>query len=283
MVIKLIKNNFEDSFRMYLPALILIGVFILLGAIGITQAAVSINNAYYGSGFNYGSIFTLMFLVLVGWALAIVLIVSSVRVVYSSIYKRNAYRLFTFPVKMWEIFVSKLAIVVFWNIVCGLLVILGLILIVGIGGLVNSEINTAMGYVYANIGEVLKVLGMNNVFNIILLIIESFFSSLRFVSIVLLAGAIAHTSSVTKHRSLITFALWAGITMVLSVISANLPASFTISDIFYGTSIYSTIDSSIFEFSSVNLLISVGYQILVVAGCMFGTVYLWEHKLQVIS
>lgn len=114
MVISLLKKEFRESLKIFVPIIVL-----AVALISLTQ----INTIYQRNYYEYNSAMSNMASSLtwkISFALAIALAVAGmlggITYLYRNIYNNKGYELFTLPVKSWEIMFSKTIIVIFWAV-----------------------------------------------------------------------------------------------------------------------------------------------------------------------
>ncbi|CAM3619427.1 hypothetical protein ERUR111494_03410 [Erysipelothrix urinaevulpis] len=266
MVGKLIKHDLIDSSRAYLPVfgLILLGTLISISLMIISQDPNSVLSL----------ITSLLSIVLFGLMVAVTVmsIKASIYVLYTSLYKEKAYRLFTLPVKTWQILVSKIITSIIWNVLVSIGVLISMLIIVTSTGFNFFEI-------LAGLGEGLKIF-FENVqpgiyisffFNVIL-------DALMGSMVILFAGSLANSSFIRKNRGIVTFAIVLITMMVIGQLSGIFEANFfsVLSRFSYQGMLDGTTRIHIFDFFWVFM-----YQILLISAFVFGTLWLWENKLEV--
>ena len=122
MVIKLVKRELRDSSTSFVPVLaaILAGSVLLplqirfFNSIGFLNAIVNI------------------VLMLLFFTAMILSIRASFYILYTNMYNKSGYELFTLPVKLWEIVVSKLITLVIWYVALSIVTGVGMVLMTAI-------------------------------------------------------------------------------------------------------------------------------------------------------
>ena len=113
MVRKLIKNEFLDSVKNFKPVLLLIaGIVGIVVLLKFTAPSLS-DNTFFPA---------LLVFVIYAFVIAIVVltILSFIQLLYKSLYKRESYRLFTLPVGVEEILISKVVVSFIWTAIISL-------------------------------------------------------------------------------------------------------------------------------------------------------------------
>lgn len=278
MVVKLFRTEFSASFKKFVPVMVLIGVATILGFISVyrvvndTEGFINSGSASIVAGFLFFAI------IMIVYAVGIMIVVSSVNLLYKNIYKVNAYRLFTLPVKASDLFISRLAIVVFWNLVCGLLAALGVTLVLLFSSAISGAFSSIVYDLRIIIEALFAQLPYEGFLSFFLWAVNAFVELLGTFAALLFAGAIANSSAIRKHRGAVTCAIFLALLIVESIIT-NITG-------FY-------LDSSIFASNltgSSNAIIPAShifavtiYNLVVLAGLSYGTIWFWDHKLEVIN
>ncbi|MDE8252701.1 hypothetical protein PT191_01960 [Erysipelothrix rhusiopathiae] len=263
MVGKLFKNDLVDSYRAYAPV---VGMMIAGCVLIILMIQLAINDRFGIFG---------TFLALALFALVVIVTVMSVRaniyVLYTSIYHKNGYRLFTLPVKTWQILVSKLLVAFFWSVIMGLLLILSLFIItftttgsLAIYGQAMQELSQYFTQYFESSVAFFAVI--DNLLNFAL-------SSL----VILFAGAVAHSSYFQNNRGLVAVGIAVLIAIILGQIGAFVDTSFGSVLLRYDS--YAFLQGGSIPVGELALVVL--YQILVCGFLAYGTLWFWNHKLEV--
>lgn len=263
MVGKLFKNDLVDSYKAYAPV---VGMMVAGCVVTILMIQLAINDRFGIFG---------TFLTLALFALIVIVTVMSVRaniyVLYTSIYHKNGYRLFTLPVKTWQILVSKLLVAFFWSIIMGLLLLLSLFIIT-----FTTTGDLAMyGEVFQEISQFFAEYFDSSVafFAVLDNILGFALSSL----VILFAGAVAHSSYFQNNRGLVAVGIAVLIAIILGQVGAYVDTSFGSVLLRYDpTTMIQGGNIPVGEFGLVII-----YQLLVCGFLTFGTLWFWNHKLEV--
>lgn len=267
MVIKLVKREFSESKKAFIPVLGAILVGSLLFAIQIKL----IENSSMSS-------FSLItnFVGIILFSLFISVIVLSIRasltILYSSMYGEGGYELFTLPVKGWQIIVAKVITLTFWSILSTLVGIVGglLITLILTGSFdLITEAFRDLSYVFRNI--------FTNE-NTLIILLSSFVASLKGLALIFLAGSIANSSLISKRRALMTFVIIVLINFVIS----NVMALTGVNETGF-MSVYFSGDALSFDMDTARVLILTFIDFLWVGIFTFGTIWFWENKLEILN
>lgn len=266
MVGKLVKNGMKDSSQAYLPVFTLIGISTLLALLNIwTIDEVSLK-------FISGIINMVLFGLIV--AIAVISYRASIYVLYTSIYKKNSYRLFTLPVKSWEIIVSKILVSLIWSTLVGIATMISLFVIVSV---VGTDFNIIWELI-KNTLEGFKIIFSNPAGLVLMLdlFVRMFLGSI----LILFAGSVANSSWVGKNRGITTFVIFLLTLVMISKVSAvfgadmgNYLITFDIPSVIQGTE---TIDV-------VPMIWILLYDVLIVIFLGLGTAWMWDNKLEIIQ
>ncbi|QIK69380.1 hypothetical protein G7062_03300 [Erysipelothrix sp. HDW6C] len=267
MVGKLIKNEIKENVSLYTPVFImtLIGgvASILLGMRFRSMSSSSFNGGELFIGLAIMIIYTLLI------ASAVMTIRAMIIMLYHSLYKKNAYRVFTYPVSSTELLVSKVIGVTFWTIVSSLFIV-GIY--VGALLLTFNDFNIIGAFVEIFSELRFILFESDSLMSSIILIANYVFSSFATISYILLAGSIANSKYIRRGRGLYTFLIYFGITIVVSVIG-NMIAPTTISS--YSMSRGFITDAS--------LMLSLLRHVLFATLSCVGTIWMWNNKLEILN
>lgn len=266
MVGKLIKNDLKDSSKAYLP------VFVMI-VVGTVLALLSLSFAEAHSQFAY---FITTFMDLVIFGLVIAIMVMSVRatiyVLYSSIYTKNAYRLFTLPVKPWKILVSKIVTSIIWSFLISLLTLASIGIIVG-------YVSEDFFIIFKGLDELITQLRTMVTPSILAaFLMDASLSTILAYVMILFAGAFTNTSFVRKNRGIITF--------ITVLITASVYGR--IADAF-GANIFSVLgryDLNAFFVGTLHINFMeffwvFAFVVIVISGLIAATLWLWDNKLEI--
>ncbi|HEY4537976.1 MAG TPA: hypothetical protein VIG45_05930 [Erysipelothrix sp.] len=265
MVGKLIKNGFKDSSQAYVPVFTLIAVSTVLALLNVwTVDELSLR-------FISGILNLIIFGLIV--AIGVLSYRANIYVLYTSIYKKNSYRLFTLPVKSWEILISKLVVAFVWSFLVGIATLFSIFIIISV---VGADLGIIWELTKTSL-EGLKIAFSNPA--TLILMADLLVRVLWGYALILFASSIAHSSWIHKNRGIMTFIIFLLTLVFLSKISALFGADMA--------TYLATFD--VVELIEGNLMIETGpmiwilfYEILVVVFLSIGTVWMWDHKLEII-
>ena len=111
MLGKLIKHEFKEASRRFVMILGMIVAASIILALSFNMEAI----------YNEGVILVMLMLILMGLGIAVVVMsfMAFIDLLYTSLYNKNGYRLFTLPVETWEIIVAKISVYAIWNAIVG--------------------------------------------------------------------------------------------------------------------------------------------------------------------
>lgn len=203
MVGKLIKNEFKDSKDKFMPV---IGLIISL--------AILITLSFKSRTINSQEIL-LVTIMLVVMALGIAIVVMSfmafIDLLYTSLYNKNGYKLFTLPVETWEIIVAKIAVFFIWNVIIAIVSFLSIMAFLMIT-LQGTEILTVMRSLTS------YVFGQVELRTILVLLLETITSNLVTISMFLFVGSIIHSTYVQNQRGIKMFVIFIIVAIILNQI-----------------------------------------------------------------
>ncbi len=273
MVIKLVKNEIKATAKSFLPVLIMT----IIGA--VLSVIIGFQMKDVASGLElttFGSIF-LGVSMLVIYAMIIASVVLTYKAIidmlYKGIYKKSAYRLFTYPASSTEIFIAKTITASFWSLVsfAGIFAIyFGAISIFFIDASMWRQITQIFSFLFGAIFE------GNATFASFLIVVGQFTQTILWVTVLLFAGSIANSSRFRNNRGLLTFVLFIGIYFLISILSnLMLPGSgFDIISIENGTG--GGISNS---YQVISLIKDVIF--IIISGV--GTIWFWNNKLEILN
>ncbi|HZJ87046.1 MAG TPA: hypothetical protein VFC75_02380 [Erysipelothrix sp.] len=199
MVLKLIKNEFKESQSKFMPIIGLIAMSsVVLGVMVKT---------------NFQEMITLILLLVVfglGVGSAVLSVMAFIDLLYTSLYNKNGYRLFTYPVETWEILVSKVVVFILWYLIIGAVTIVS----VGLLGLIVFSGTDVL----KNFGSFLSYINTQIELRAYLTFGFYQLSSLIFGAVFFLfIGSITNSAFIQNHRKFYTFILY----VILLSISSN--------------------------------------------------------------
>ena len=266
MVGKLIKNDLKDSSKAYLPVFVMIVVGTVLALLSLSFAGGHSQFAYFVS--------TLMDLVIFGLVIAVMVmsVRATIYVLYSSLYTKNAYRLFTLPVKPWQILVSKIVTSIIWSILVSILTLVSVGIIVG-------YVSEDFFIIFKGLNELITQLRMLVTPSILAaFLMDASLSTILGYVMILFAGAFTNTSFIRKNRGIITF--------ITVLITASVYGR--ISDVF-GANIFSVLeryDLNAFLVGTLHINFMeffwvFAFVVLIIAALVAATLWLWDNKLEI--
>lgn len=280
MVGKLIKHEFLESKRKFIPV------------IGTITAATVILMLMVKGGFGSEFlIFTVSFILFGLFVASVVMtIMAFIHLLYTSVYNKRGYQLFTLPVKTWEIIVAKLAVTFVWTIIMLLVSGLALFLIFLVafsGEEIWPYISGVFNYIFTSIE--LRYYAVS---------LLSQISGIIFTfSIFMFVGSVVHSKYIQNRRGLIMFIGYLVITAIINnvlslFISNALPIDFVVNPevmmnptmfdpLVAGWDAYFSLTTNIQVLQSfVWLAVLKG---LIGVGFIFGTIWFWDNKLEIID
>lgn len=282
MVTKLVKNEFKDSSRKFVPILGIIATASVILTMTINLDMV--NNIAFAN--------LLLLIVLLGLGVAIVVLsfMAFIDLLYTSLYNKNGYRLFTLPVETWEIVTAKVVVYAIWNVII-LCVTLLAFLFITLVSVRDAEFWEVFRSIFAFFAETVELRVVLTV------LLNTVASGLVSIALFLFAGSVVNSRYVQNQRGLKMFILYLVLTALSNQLFVQLGASgeFIFNAAIDPTPIMSgTFNPLVQGWSSVvalttnvaglrdMALMSVLY--LIVASILFfGTVWFWDHKLEIID
>lgn len=286
MVGKLIKNEFLDSRKSFLPVVLMI--------VSVTTILLLVTNSHFQGG---GAVFLVSILMLVLFGLFVAIFVmwvmAFINLLYKSVYNKNGYRLFTMPVKTWEIVVAKTAVYFLWLLIIGVVTFISVnvFLLITFSNTDFMEIYSSLvGYIFSNI----------SLPQIILMVLSFISNNLVTIATILVVGAIANSAWIQNQRSIKAFLMYVVLTAVISRVTAQFLSSAPIFNLNINDVILSDptildsfnpmIDSwsTIFSLATnVDAMQTVAKVVLLeflMSGLLvYGTLWVWDHKLEILN
>ncbi len=286
MVGKLIKNEFLDSRKSFLPVVLMI--------VSVTTILLLVTNSRFQGG---GAVFLVSILMLVLFGLFVAIFVmwvmAFINLLYKSVYNKNGYRLFTMPVKTWEIVVAKTAVYFLWLLIIGVVTFISVnvFLLITFSNTDFMEIYSSLvGYIFSNI----------SLPQIILMVLSFISNNLVTIATILVVGAIANSAWIQNQRSIKAFLMYVVLTAVISRVTAQFLSSAPIFNLNINDAILSDptildsfnpmIDSwsTIFSLATnVDAMQTVAKVVLLeflMSGLLvYGTLWVWDHKLEILN
>lgn len=282
MGLKLIKNEFKDASNKFLPIVGMIAtvtVLILLPILMQQNMQVAFFNA-------------MLVLIIFAFFVAIVVMMfmATINLLYTSLYDKNGYRLFTLPVNSWEIILAKSVVFFLWTSIIALITYVAFTVIV----LVAFGNNDLIILIKSFINYVLNEAGLQ----VILVGLFSVFSSyVMLISLFLLVGSIINSSYIRTRRKMKMFLGFVFLNTLINQLLYYLNlqpkdvVDISLTDKIFGIGMYNPLVNGWRELIqitaqpagiSATMLSSIVY--LALAGIFFIlTTYFWNNKLEIID
>lgn len=286
MVGKLIKNEFLDSRKSFLPVVLMI--------VSVTTILLLVTNSRFQGG---GAVFLVSILMLVLFGLFVAIFVmwvmAFINLLYKSVYNKNGYRLFTMPVKTWEIVVAKTAVYFLWLLIIGMVTFISVnvFLLITFSNTDFIEIYSSLvGYIFSNI----------SLPQIILMVLSFISNNLVTIATILVVGAIANSAWIQNQRSIKAFLMYVVLTAVISRVTAQFLSSapifnLNINDVILSDPTildsfnpmidsWSTIFSLATNVDAMQTFAKVILLEFLMSGLLvYGTLWVWDHKLEILN
>lgn len=286
MVGKLIKNEFLDSRKSFLPVVLMI--------VSVTTILLLVTNSRFQGG---GAVFLVSILMLVLFGLFVAIFVmwvmAFINLLYKSVYNKNGYRLFTMPVKTWEIVVAKTAVYFLWLLIIGVVTFISVnvFLLITFSNTNFMEIYSSLiGYIFSNI----------SLPQIILMVLSFISNNLVTIATILVVGAIANSAWIQNQRSIKAFLMYVVLTAVISRVTAQFLSSAPIFNLNINDAIlsdptildsfnpmidsWSTIFSLATNVDAMQTFAKVVLLEFLMSGLLvYGTLWVWDHKLEILN
>ncbi len=282
MVGKLIKHDFLESRRKFAPV---IGMIIAVTFMLI----VMFNSSFYGTGAEL--VLLIMTFLVFGLSISsfVMTIMALIDLLYTSVYNKRGYQLFTMPVKSWEILVSKLVLVFIWMSIIGLVTLIcgGTIMLIVFGKVdVLDYFASFFSYLFSNIDVRVYAVSL---FSSVVGTIYSF-------SLFMFVGSIVHSCYVQNGRNykMLIFYLIA-VVLISSTLgklmSSDMALQFIIGE---GALNGEMLDPLVNGWGQLfSTVVNVGalkatlwfsvLEGLIATSFMYGTIWFWNNKLEVID
>ncbi len=219
MLGRLIKHEFKDTMRLFLPMFIIIAILTpifsyMMGYGSDYQSEVvvdgdTLGGAIFGTGIM-GYIFLLFALIIVTQVLIIARF-------YQTMTSTQAYMTFTLPVKTGSILLSKCIVAMVWYLVSAIVAVLSMFAVVLIATPITpADINEGIKYMSSDI----DMSALNIVLLVILLLFSAAYTILRmYVSVMI--GQLSNT-----HRVILSIAAYLVLSQAMSVFMSFLMVAF---------------------------------------------------------
>lgn len=260
MVIKLIKREISDSSRSFIPVL----ACILLGSILVPVQLRYMEASLVSAIINF-------IVVILVFSVFILSIRASFYILYTNLYNRSGYELFTLPVKAWQIIVSKILTLLFWYLVIGVVATLSFILF---GIILTGDISL----IFEGIGIFMKYV-MPEFLNVdaLLVLANSLSSTLQACILVFFVGAIANSSFFSRNRAWFALLFFLLISWGVNMVVAGLGIDFV------GISFVGSMDGIQMEFNRMVLLGGLVFNLVLTGFYFLGTLWFWDNKLEIMN
>lgn len=286
MVGKLIKHEFLDSRKSFMPVIGLIFGSTLVLTIFVKTSLQNNSMAFVNS---------ILLLIFFGMsvAIAVMSLMAMIDLLYKSIYNKNGYRLFTLPVKSWEIVAAKIIVTFIWGIIIGLITFIAftIFLVIVTNGVDTVKlIGSLMSYVISELE--LRFIAAS--------LISFISSNIITITILLFVGSMMNSAYVQNRRGLKTFILYLVITSIVTRITAGFTLNQNTLDIIFQETVI--INPGILEgfdplvdgwhhlftintwVDGMQVMLKVAFLELIISGLfVFGTIWFWDNKLEVID
>lgn len=286
MVGKLIKNEFLDSRKSFQPVLLMI--------VSLTTILTIVTNTRLENS-AAAFVIPILILIMIGLFIAVMVmwVMAFIDLLYKSIYNKNGYRLFTMPVKTWEIAVAKTVVYFIWMLIVGIVTFLAMIIFLAIS-FRDLEIlkvyQSLIGYILSNF----------NFAEIGVMILSLISNNLITIMVILFVGSFANSHFIQNRRGLIAFVGYLVITAIISRFTVAFVAEVSLFDFIINDQLIMNpgmIDSinpltqgwsTIFELSTN----AIGFQtvakvtlieMLMSGLLMIGTIWMWDNKLEILN
>ncbi len=283
MVVKLIKHEFKEASRRFVPILGMIVAASIILALSFNMEAI----------YNEGMILVMLMLILMGLGIAVVVMsfMAFIDLLYTSLYNKNGYRLFTLPVETWEIIVAKISVYAIWNAIVGITTLLAFIFITAVT-VDLSEVWLIVDSIILFIKEVIE-------FRVVLVgILSTLTSSLLTLSLFLLVGSIVNSHYVQNHRGikmfigyLISYVLLNQIMMQLgsglaTSINVSLDPNFlnnanAFNPLIQGWGAMFDVSTNLSGLRTLSMFSVLNFSVSMLF--LFGTTWFWNNKLEIID
>ncbi len=283
MVIKLIKHEFKDASRRFMP---IIGM--IVAASIILTMTINIETIY-----RQDIALAMLMLVLMGLGVAVVVMsfMAFIDLLYTSLYNKNGYRLFTLPVETWEIITAKITVYALWNLIVGVVTFIAFLIIAAFSIPDFNSILLVMKNFFAFLREVIEL-------RVVLVVLLDLISSnLLTIAIFLFAGSVINSRYVQNHRGIKMFILFLVLSALFNQIfmlvtsNAHFVLNFDVNpEVFMDPNFDPTlngwanwlyIESDLKGLRDTALLSAIYTTVSLML--FYGTSWFWNHKLEIID
>lgn len=285
MVGKLVKHDFLESRRKFVP--------VVGSIVALTLIILMLTRSEFSGG---GASFIMSVSILLMFGLSIAAVVLSfmayIDLLYTSMYNKNGYKLFTLPVKSWEIVASKIIVSFIWTIIISAVTIVSayLFLLITMSGFEGWEyITSFFKYLTAQVDiRVFAVWTLN-------VIASTIFS----ISLFLFVGSIVGSSYVQNKRNFKMFVFYLITAIVVGNVIGLLNLNASIFEVSFSPELLESAIMSGFDplvdgwetimqfYVNVEGIQHMVYLALIrlCIGSLFiyGTIWFWNNKLEIID
>lgn len=260
MVIQLVKRELRDSSRSFVPVLI----SIILGSVLLPLQLRILSSSFLSAIINF------VFVILM-FTIIYLSIKASFYILYTNLYNRSGYELFTLPVKLWEIIASKLITLWIWGVLISIVSVVAFFMF---AVLLSGEFQLILQVLLEGVRDVLPYLWTGDAW---LVILNMSVSSIQFSILVFFAGAIANSSFFTRNRAWWAFLFVFLISWLVGIFSGAIGLeagglNFLMAD----TGISVDIDQAQIWFTTL-------FNITLCGLYFFGALWFWDNKLEVMN
>lgn len=286
MVGKLIKNEFLDSRRSFQTVLVMIVSL-------TTILTLVVNTRFENTAVAF--VIPILILIMIGLFIAVLVmwVMAFIDLLYKSIYNKNGYRLFTMPVKTWEIVVAKTVVFFIWMFIIGVVTFIAMMIFLAI-----SFRDLEIFRVYQSL--ISYILSNFSLAEIGIMVLSFISSNLITITVILFIGSVANSHFIQNRRALVAFVGYLILTAIISRFTVSFVSEVSLFDFVINDQLLMNpgmIDSinpltqgwsTIFELSAN----TIGFQTvakvtlieLLMSGLlMFGTVWMWDNKLEILN
>lgn len=286
MVGKLIKNEFLDSRRSFQTVLVMIVSL-------TTILTLVVNTRFENTAVAF--VIPILILIMIGLFIAVLVmwVMAFIDLLYKSIYNKNGYRLFTMPVKTWEIVVAKTVVFFIWMFIIGVVTFIAMMIFLAI-----SFRDLEIFRVYQSL--ISYILSNFSLAEIGIMVLSFISSNLITITVILFIGSVANSHFIQNRRALVAFVGYLILTAIISRFTVSFVSEVSLFDFVINDQLIMNpgmIDSinpltqgwsTLFELSAN----TIGFQTvakvtlieLLMSGLlMFGTVWMWDNKLEILN
>lgn len=286
MVGKLIKNEFLDSRRSFQTVLVMIVSL-------TTILTLVVNTRFENTAVAF--VIPILILIMIGLFIAVLVmwVMAFIDLLYKSIYNKNGYRLFTMPVKTWEIVVAKTVVFFIWMFIIGVVTFIAMMIFLAI-----SFRDLEIFRVYQSL--ISYILSNFSLAEIGIMVLSFISNNLITITVILFIGSVANSHFIQNRRALVAFVGYLILTAIISRFTVSFVSEVSLFDFVINDQLIMNpgmIDSinpltqgwsTLFELSAN----TIGFQTvakvtlieLLMSGLlMFGTVWMWDNKLEILN